>query len=636
MCGINGFQTPAPVPVEGWFAEAIRTVVHRGPDGAGYWLGGDSTCRPLAEIRRDGPRPASVALGFSRLAILDLTPAANQPFVVPGRAAMAYNGEIYNYLEIRRDLEDLGWQFTSTGDTEVLIKAYLQWGTDALRRLDGMWAFAIHDQRDGSMLLSRDRFGEKPLFWTEWEGGVAFASEVKQLLAYPGTRLRLDARLAAGFLVTGRPHKGASSWFEGIHQLEPGTWMRIGREAVERASYFDLAGQVAAVDPERSPADWVARFDHAFSMSIRRRLRSDVPVGTSLSGGLDSSFVLATAVAHGHDAYQAFTLGSDDPHYDESGPAQRFAASQGVPWNLVWADPDEFSGLWDRITQHQESPVMSTSLYGQWKVFETARRAGVVVVLDGQGGDEVLGGYNKFVASVLWQTARSHPRRLLAPATGFVRQVGTIRNLRSAGYRYLGRFGNAPRAGRFLRPGLFEGEAAPRVRVDPLDQRLQDITTWSLPNLLTYADRNAMAHSIETRLPYLDADVVALGLAMPVDVLFRDGWTKWPLRVSLAARAGVAPAWSPGKRWFGVPQERWLSGALDPAVRAWHDDPHPAWDEIVDRDALRAFQDAWRTRRASYAWNDQVFKLVSLDRFLRVWFGGTTGATAATVAPSGH
>jgi len=630
MCGINGFRVPELVRTGAWFGEAVNDVRHRGPDGAGYWFGGDRSCRSIDELMDGGGRAADVALGFTRLAILDLTSAADQPYVIPGRATMSYNGEIYNYVEIRAELKDLGWSFDSTGDAEVLLKAYLQWGTDALRRLDGMWAFAIHDEQDGTILLSRDRFGEKPLHWTEWHGGIAFASEIKQLLRYPGVRPSLDRRRAAAFLVTGRPHEGASSWFEGIHQLEPGTWLRVERNGARRASaYYDLEGDVASVSPERSPADWAARFGDTLSASIRRRLRSDVPVGTSLSAGLDSSMVLATVAAEGHETYKAFTLGSDDPRVDESGPARLFATSQGIPWTGVWADPAEFAGLWDRMTRHQECPIPSTSLYGQWKVFETARQAGVVVILDGQGGDEVLGGYNKFVAAVLLQTARSHPRQLLGPMTGFVRQVGTVRTLRTAGYRYLGRFGNAPRPAGLLRPGLFAGATAPRVRGGTRQQRIEDIRRWSLPNLLTYADRNAMAHSIETRLPYLDRDVVALGLSIPDDVLFRDGWTKWPLRVSLAARAGDRPAWSPGKRWFGVPQERWLDDALRPYVDAWLSDPHPAWDDIVDRDALQRFQTQWRGKTSSYAWNDQVFKMVSLDRFFRVWLvdrDPTTGA----------
>jgi asparagine synthase (glutamine-hydrolysing) len=620
ICGINGYIAANPQVPGAWFADAVRVARHRGPDGTGYWVPGRMSCRPIDELGSVTLEPTRVALGFSRLAILDLSPAGDQPMVVPGRAAMTYNGEIYNYVEVRDELAALGWTFTSSGDSEVLLKAYLEWGADALSRFDGMWALGIYDERRDGLLLARDRFGEKPLFWTSWEGGLAFASEVKQLVRYPQVAPRLDPRRAAAFLVTGRPYDGPSSWFEGINQLAPGQWLWVDRSGVSCGSYFDLEKEIAAVTPERTPADWCVRFSELFSGSIRRRLRSDVPVGTSLSSGVDSSLVLAEATAQGHEGYRTFTATSDEPRIDEGSAASRFARAMGSIWQAVPADPEEFGSIWDQMSWHHECPVAGTSLYGQWKVFEAARAAGVTVVLDGQGADEILGGYNKFVASIVWKTARTRPLALTGPVLGFVRQVGTVENLRAAGYRYLGRAGFAPRSDSLLRSGLFEGDHSPQVRVSSLEIRLQDIRRWSLPNLLAYADRNAMAHSVETRLPYLDASLVALSLAMPDDVLFRDGWTKWPLRVALASRAGMLPAWSPGKRWFSLPQARWLRGSLKPLVDSWISAPHPGWESVVQADRLRKFQAAWQTRKPSYAWDDQVFKMVALDRHLRVWF----------------
>ncbi len=356
------------------------------------------------------------------------------------------------------------------------------------------------------------------------------------------------------------------------------------------------------------------------SASVRRRLRSDVPVGTSLSSGVDSSLILAEATAQGHAAYRTFTVTSDEPRIDEGRAAGRFAASQGSIWQGVVVDPTEFHAIWDRMSWHHECPVSGTSLYGQWKVFEAARAAGVTVILDGQGADEILGGYNRFLVAMMLEDARRRPLALPGSVAGFVRQVGSIHNLRTAGYRYLGRAGFAPPTDALVRPGLFEGDQAPRVRVSSLEIRLQDIRRWSLPNLLAYADRNAMAHSIETRLPYLDAAVVALSLAMPDDVVLRDGWTKWPLRVALAARAGRVPAWRPGKLWFSLPQGRWLRGELRPSVDAWIAAPHPAWESVVEPDRLREFQAAWLRRTPSTAWDDQVFQMVALERYLRVWF----------------
>lgn len=558
-------------------------------------------------------------LGLSRLAILDLTGAGMQPMIFDGQVALALNGEIYNYLELRSELTSLGWGFDSSGDAEVLLKAYLEWGIESLSRLNGMWAFALYDDRRRGLLLSRDRFGEKPLFWTRWRGGIAFASEVKQLLRYPGITAEVDRSRAAAYLVTGRPYDGSSSWFKDIQQLEPGSWLWTGDGSQTRGRYYDLESAVAAVPRASSAADWAARFGDAFSQSIRVRLRSDVPVGTSLSAGIDSSAILAEAVAQGHHDYRAFTAGSDAPEMDESDEAAQFAQSMGSVWRGVSADADEFAALWDRMTWHHEAPVPSTSLYGQWKVFETARAAGVLVILDGQGADEVLGGYHKFLAAQVWRSLTSRPHRAPGLIAAFARQVGAPAALRNAGYRYLGPLSGAPRPERWLWPGLYEGEHLPPLRGDSRAIRVADIRRWSLPNLLAYADRNAMAHGVETRLPYLDPQIVALALAMPDDVLVHDGWTKWPLRVALARRAGSVPAWVRGKRGFGIPQGAWLRPVLAPFVRAWLDTPHPAWDTVVDRAALRAFQDRWLDRPARYSWDDHVFKMVALDRFFHVW-----------------
>ena len=618
ICGINGFLA-GPQPIGTWFGDAVRASRHRGPDAAAYWRPGLDGPRTLADLSSSAGQATSATLGFSRLAILDRTDAGMQPMTADGQTALALNGEIYNYLELRAELVDRGWTFKSTGDAEVLLKAYLEWGMDALERLDGMWAFALYDERRRGLLLSRDRFGEKPLFWTRWHGGIAFASEIKQLQCYPGVHAEIDPSRAAAYIVTGRPYDGSSSWFRGIRQIEPGGWLWADDQGQTQGTYYDLEAAVAAIVPEPTAEDWAARLGDALSHSVRLKLRSDVPVGTSLSSGLDSSAILSEAVAQGHQGYRAFTAGSDAPDLDESHEAARFARAMGSTWQGVSTDPHEFAALWDRMTLHHEAPVPSTSLYGQWKVFEAARAAGVLVILDGQGADEVLGGYHKFLAAQMWRTLRSRPDRALLPIVAFARQIGGPAVLRTAGYRYLGRFSGAPRPERWLRPGLYEGDRAPSLRGDSRAIRLRDIRRWSLPSLLAYADRNAMAHGVETRLPYLDPQIVALGLAMPDDVLVRDGWTKWPLRVALARRAGSEPAWVRGKRGFGIPQNAWLRPVLAPFVRSWLDTPHPAWGTVVDRAALRAFQARWLVRPARYSWDDQVFKMVALDRFFHVF-----------------
>lgn len=567
------------------------------------------------------PTADTAALGFARLSILDLGPTGSQPMIATDRAALVLNGEIYNYLELREELRALGWTFNSTGDSEVLLKGWLEWGEGVFARCNGMWAAAIHDTRRDGVLLSRDRFGEKPLFYTDWRGGTAFASEIKQLFRFPDVPVRVSTERAAGYIRSGRSYDGSSSWFEGIHQVEPGESIWVDRAGRRKSRYWSLRDAVAAVEPARDAGAWQERFADAFTESVRLRLRSDVPVGTSLSGGVDSSAVMAEVTALGNTRYHSFTLVSDDRSLNEGPEAESFARSMGSSWHPVEASGAEFASIWDRITWHQEGPVPSTSVYGQWKVMQRAREAGVIVLLDGQGADEILGGYHKFMAAVIVSRLRARDPRAVPLVLAFARQLGSIRSVTTNGFRYLGRFDPSPEL-RLLKAVSNVPARTPSIRVDPLTMRLADVERWSLPNLLSYVDRNAMAFGVETRLPFLDPEVVALSLAMPPEVLLRHGWSKWPLRQTLSERGGPTPAWRRGKRWFGVPQARWLRGPLAPQVEAWRRAPHPMWADLVDLGSLRGLADAWIARsRPSAAADAKVFELVALDRFFRTWSG---------------
>jgi asparagine synthase (glutamine-hydrolysing) len=626
ICGIAGFFAPDQ-SVEPWFASAVEQARHRGPDGDGAWAAGWTTATRLASIA-DGSvgGRSSAALGFVRLSILDLAPTGDQPMVVPGRAALAFNGEIYNYVELREELRTRGWAFTSSGDSEVLLKGWLEWQEGIFERLNGMWAMAIHDTDRDAMVLSRDRFGEKPLFWTPWRRGVAFASEVKQLRRFPDISIGLNGHRAAAYVQSGRPYLGPSSWFEGIHQLDPGTTLVVDRSGTRTRRYYDLGAATAAIEPSHEARDWQRRFADAFGSAVRIRLRSDVPVGTSLSAGVDSSAVMAEATALGHIGYHSFTVTSDERGLDEGPEAAAFAREMESVWHPVHVSSADFASTWDRLTRHQECPVPSTSMYGQWKVMEAARLAGVIVLLDGQGADEVLAGYHKFQAAILLARIRALDPGAVRAGWAFARHLGGPRVVLDAGSRYIGRLGRAPDLTPWLRVEPDTSTAAPRVVPDVRAMQVDDIERWSLPNLLAYVDRSAMAFGIETRLPYLDPQVVALSLAMPADVLTHRGWSKWPLRQTLADLGGTAPAWRRGKRWFGVPQRAWLRGPLTPFVDQWRRDPHPMWSDFIDVARMRQHGDAWTARRTSSAAQDgRVFQLVALDRFLRTWFDREAG-----------
>ena len=604
-----------------WFAAATEVARHRGPDGDGAWAKGYAGRVPLSAVADcSAPGGDSVALGFLRLAILDLGPTGDQPMVA-GKAAIAFNGEIYNYVELREELRAKGWVFDSSGDTEVLLKCWLEWGEAMLSKLNGMWSFALYDAERDGILLSRDRFGEKPLFWTPWQGGIAFASEIKQLRAFPGIDLRLNERRAVSYLRTGRPYDGASTWFADIHQLEPGTWLWVDRDGTRTGRYFDFESEVAAVRHPATPEEWQERFADALVKSVRLRLRSDVPVGTSLSGGIDSSAIMAVATNLGQLGYHSFTLTSDDPRVDEGHQAGAFAREMGSTWHPIQASGSEFASAWDEITWHQECPVPSTSIFGQWKVMEVARANGVIVLLDGQGADEILGGYHKFYVAHLVGEIRRFDPSAIRTAWGLGRQIGGPRTVLEDGYRYMGRLGRAPGWADVVRVEPDTADRAPSVRVGDRSMRIADIERWSLPNLLSYVDRSAMAHGVETRLPFLDPEVASLSVAMPSDVLIRSGWTKWPLRKTLADLGGTRPAGRRGKRWFGLPQRAWLRGPLGNQVNEWRHQPSTAWAAFADPDSVKACADRWATsRRQSASLDDQVFAMISLDRFLRVWF----------------
>jgi asparagine synthase (glutamine-hydrolysing) len=330
-----------------------------------------------------------------------------------------------------------------------------------------------------------------------------------------------------------------------------------------------------------------------------------------------------------HGSHCSFTLGGDDALLDERPAARALAESLGSTWYGIFADGDEFSAVWDRITWHMESPVPSTSVYGQWKVMEMARRMGIVVLQDGQGADEILGGYHKFFVASVMGLLRERSVGGIRMGFHMVRHLGSSPSLLNRGYRYARKLFRVPETREWLRPGLFAGEEGPAIDEAGLEMRVQDLERWSLPNLLTCEDRNSMAHSVETRLPFLDPEVVAISLAMPFDITHRHGWSKWPIRRVLD-RAGVrGAAWRRGKLGFDVPQDKWMDGPLRSQVESFLQARHPLFDEFLKPEALRPFFDRWRKGHRPHAVRDVLFQLLALDRFFEVWFprGASLGSS---------
>ncbi len=555
MCGIAGIVARDAIDVRA-LERATRALAHRGPDGEGFLLHAGGGER-LAMTRSVDPSAAAarVGLGHRRLSIIDLRSDNDQPFTDPdGRVAVAFNGEIYNYVELRRELESAGHHFRTEGDTEELLQAYLAWGADFVKRLVGMWAFALVDRKRRTVLLSRDRLGVKPLYYAEAAGRLTFASEIKALEAAGVDLGEPRAAAVARYLTSGITDDDERTFFTAVNALPAGANATVPldgaqpRLVVDR--YWELPrGEAAPIRPREA----VEQLRAALTEAVRLHARADVTVGTCLSGGIDSSGIIGLAEhlrargeipAYGH---QAFGYVAESSRWSEERYMAVVAESNSLDMTYVRPREEEQEQAALTAIAQQDEPFGSASIVAQWFVFQAARDAGVKVMLDGQGADEVFAGYHHFLgleaARILRQGrapaygafARSH-RRLyghppLPPRTA-------ARDL-LAGWlsRHDGAHADPIPDGPLLSPAL-------RAASRPLDRRVVTPATLgdalaaqtervSLPSLLRFEDRNSMAHSIEARVPYLDHRVVELGFALPDALKLRGAQPKWVLREAL-------------------------------------------------------------------------------------------------------
>jgi asparagine synthase (glutamine-hydrolysing) len=557
MCGIVGAVGLTARPDPEHERSVLGEIFHRGPDSSGAFYS-------------DG-----VWLGVRRLKILDLREQADQPFIDPeSGVVIAYNGEIYNYVELRTELEAAGHRFLTTGDTEVLLKGYVEWGEDVFARCNGMWAVALYDPRRKRLLLCRDRFGEKPLFvGRAADGAWWFGSEPSALRRAGAGTGRPDRARVLNFLAFGDAEDPEGSFFEGIRQLQPGAFAELGPDGLGATRrWWDLEQFVGRRWGEDRPSD--GEILDRLDASVRLRLRSDVSVGSSLSGGVDSSSVLASIrnVDTARDIH-VFTASFPGRGIDEWPRAERVARMFGATAHRVEPTAAGFVDELDALVERQGGPIESPSVYAQWCVMRRAAEEGVVVLLDGQGADETWGGYLKYVwfavgdallarqpsgaARIVrtWRSSGSLPRpdvpqvvalrlppRLRRPA-----RRAFVRGLRgSLGPALRDAYGSDPQ-GRSTR-----GPLLARVAVSDSERVI-------LPRLLRYADRNSMAWSRELRLPFLDPELVAAAVASGWRDGLESGWTKARLRSAAEKRLPSEVVWTREKTAYEVPDREWLS-----------------------------------------------------------------------------
>lgn len=639
VCGICGTAGQADPDV---IRRMTNMLAHRGPDDSGIHVDVD---------RR-------IALGHRRLSIIDLSTAGHQPMANDnGSIVLVFNGEIYNFRELREELVSSGVTFRSQCDTEVLLKLYERYGVGAVRRLNGIFAFALWDGQRDKLVLARDHFGVKPLYYSSSDGVLAFSSEAKALFEVPGLNASLDLQ-ALGFYLRFLWTPDPVTLFDGVRKLPAGHYAEWSQGRLRLTRYWDLdVVQDASRSSSAVERELVTEFRHRFSDAVERQLVSDVPVGAFLSAGLDSSAIVAAMAERGSGPVRTYTITFDQRHrvgeltMDDPAVAKRTAARFGCKHTEIVVDPDVAS-LLPKLAWHMDEPTADPAVVMAYLVNREAR-SDVSVLLSGIGGDELLGGYRKYVAALdaqryarlpgwmrtklldpLWRHA---PARAGTPWAGYGRLV-----------RKWGRSASLPPREQFLANGTYTGPdqwaalltqdvAAELAQVDTaglhnqafdqvgeaawLDQMLYvDLKIFMASLNLAYNDKMSMASSVEVRVPFLDRELAEwIAREVPVSAKVRGRTTKWLLR---AAFADSLPreVLRQRKAGFGAPIAHWLRGALVPLV----DDALSA-DRIAARGLFRpgAVEQIVREQRSGRIERAmQVWQLMTLELWMQQFLDG--------------
>jgi asparagine synthase (glutamine-hydrolysing) len=552
MCGFSGvFALGERIAMRQIFS-MTEMIHHRGPDGEGYYLIDSQTgqSKDISHSIQDIENymdQGDLVLGFKRLAIIDLSQVGLQPFKDQESGnIIVFNGEIFNYIELKVELINRGHKFISKTDTEVLLKAYEEWGVDCLNKLNGMWSFAIWDNADKKLFCSRDRYGIKPFYFTKQNGNFIFGSELKQLLLHiqtPKTKLLAIQRFM--FLDCVQWCDG-TSMVDDIFHLPAGHYIEIDRGKTSIRRYYNPKFISSFQQDFRgSFQDAIEEYLYIFTDSVRLRLRSDAPVGSALSGGLDSSAIVSVATANRTNNFKTFTAWFEElGHLSERKWAELVCSKTNSLGNYISPTGEDCMNELEEIVWKQDIPLTSSSLAAQYFVMKKAKESGVTVMLDGQGADEILAGYSNsafnhfadrlggFTLSGLHQDIKNYSksnskknpwRNILAALFLGVRDQKCLEMKRNA------RGLSIKTDCRHVFEGLkdFNGSRMNK-------SLLQDLFVLSIPNLLHYEDRNSMAHSVEARVPFLDYRLVEFAYSLPDKYKFNRDVGKYIHREALA------------------------------------------------------------------------------------------------------
>jgi asparagine synthase (glutamine-hydrolysing) len=564
MCGIAGILSTSSESIpERHLKKMTQAIAHRGPDGEGLWTNDKK----------------NILLGHRRLSIIDLSSAAAQPMHLANRYTIVHNGEIYNYIELKEILKEKGYQFHSNSDTEVILTAYDCWKENCLTHFDGMFAFAIWDEKEQQLFAARDRFGEKPFYYFENESYLFFASEMKALWAI-GVEKCIDEKMLLNYLALGYVQNSADkeqTFFNNIWSLPPAHFFQYkpSNRKLHLKKYWKLEKENKI---NISADEAIENFHVLLSNSVEKRLRSDVTVGTSLSGGLDSSTIAATiqAIRQGDNGLKTFSAVFPGYEKNESDFIDLNAAHLQIQNFKTQPSADGLIKDFERLCYHQEEPFFSSGIYAQFKVFELAQQQQVKVLLDGQGADEILAGYFKYIHWFIQEVLnRNHlgaaQRELKAMRRNDIPVIWSVKD-------YFAAYLPMHAAMMLERKEYQKTQQHPDITAEflraqrgrewegihkPVVTKLNDIlhfntVEFGLEELLRYADRNSMAFGREVRLPFLDHKLVEFIFSLPSNFKIHHGWTKWLLRKAMDKKLPDAIVWRKDKVGYEPPQQQWM------------------------------------------------------------------------------
>lgn len=549
MCGISGIINKNDKKVDQDDLQKMNGLIaHRGPDDDGFFFN------------------ENFAFGHRRLSILDLSDDGHQPMHYLNKYTITYNGEVYNYLELKKELLKDGYSFYSNTDTEVILASYDRWGEECVNKFNGMWAFAIYDKEKSIIFCSRDRFGIKPFYYTEVHDKFIFGSEIKQLVEFYKKRY-VNKKILMDYLVIGFENHTRETFFEDIFQLEQSHNLTydLNTNSFVVKKYYDLKKNELKLDESSS----VKAYREKLTSAVSLRLRSDVKVGTCLSGGLDSSSIASIASniynLKTDDKFAAIHAKSSQQSNDESQFAQEVADNCNLDLNIIEPTLDEFISCIGDIVYTQEEPFGGPSIFMQYFVMKKAKEIGCTVLLDGQGGDETLVGYERyypaylmnlnffnFIKGFLYSSKNSKltKKELLAHFIYFTKSKIRIRRLKNK-YSFIKK--------EFFDLASFDiVEKNAKSYLNLFNLQHEEIFHTQMPHLLRYEDKNSMRHSIETRLPFIDFEVVKTALSVNNKYKIKDGWTKYILRKSVEKILPSNIVWRKNKFGFEAPTKLWI------------------------------------------------------------------------------